>query len=191
MELISALADLEVSEDLHCARLLVLVYAFAGASGRLEGLSKLAKLDFLLRYPVLLERAVAARGRSPKDIKVEDHERNSVESRMVRFRYGPWDHRYYRLLTVLVAKGLISLHADGRRVNIALTSVGTTVAENISNSKEFEDWTRRSRILKSTLDLTASNLIRFIYKTFPEIVSLKLNEEIGLEHPLSESSDHN
>jgi hypothetical protein len=178
MELISALADLEMSEDLHSARLLVLLHTFAGHSGKLEGLSKLAKLDFLLRYPVLLERAGVARGRSSHLVKVEDYERNSVESRMVRFRYGPWDHRYYRLLTILVAKGLISLHADGRRVNIALTSEGTIVAETISKSAEFEDLTRRARILKSALDLTASNLVKFIYKTFPEIVSLKLNTEI-------------
>lgn len=51
---------LEGDDSLHLGRLLVLIDAFAGKAGdqKLEGLTKLAKLDFLLRYPAFLERAI-------------------------------------------------------------------------------------------------------------------------------------
>lgn len=63
MDLIRALAELEQSPELHLARLLVLLGEFGGAdgTGRVEGLTKLAKLDFLLRYPAMLERALVRR----------------------------------------------------------------------------------------------------------------------------------
>ena len=40
-------------------RLLLLIDAFTGATRSLEGRTKLAKLDFLLRYPNYLRRALA------------------------------------------------------------------------------------------------------------------------------------
>lgn len=182
MDMVEALADLEINPDLHCARLLLLLNAFAGedGTGEVEGLTKLAKLDFLLRYPVLLQRALAARGKSTRQVKVLDHERNSVESKMVRFRYGPWDHRYYRLLNVLVAQGLARLTRDGRRVHIGLTGEGIQAARALLETDEFEDIARRARLLKTGVDIQATHLVRFIYETFPEVVSLKLNERIEM-----------
>ncbi len=48
---------LEGDDALHLGRILVLLRAFSGRSGNypVEGLTKLAKLDFLLRYPTYLE----------------------------------------------------------------------------------------------------------------------------------------
>ena len=109
MDFVQTVADLDQSPELHVARLLVLLDAFAedDQGGAIEGLTKLAKLDFLLRYPVMLERALEAKGRSIQDVQLEDHERYSVESEMVRYRFGPWDHRYREFLNILVAKGLV------------------------------------------------------------------------------------
>ncbi len=83
MDLMEAMADLELSDDLHEARLLVLLRAFAGETGaeKIEGLTKLAKLDFLLRYPVFLERALKKRGASTRAVELQPHEEMSVESR--------------------------------------------------------------------------------------------------------------
>src|ERR1041384_107883 len=100
MDLVRTCAELERNDDLHLARLLILLNVFAGRDGThtVEGLTKLAKLDFLLRYPAYLERAVKARLEGQEDertverVSVADFERRSIESRMVRFRYGPWDH---------------------------------------------------------------------------------------------------
>jgi hypothetical protein len=100
--------------------------AFGGRRGDqpIEGLTKLAKLDFLLRYPVYLERALVARDAPEAAAQVEDYERNSVEAHMVRFRYGPWDHRYRRFLNILVGKGLAAVRVEGRTITIQLTRSG-------------------------------------------------------------------
>jgi hypothetical protein len=105
LRLIQAVAETENLDDFHLGRLLVLL---ASADARkstpatkakaVEGITKLAKLDFLLRYPTALERALIELGRDPADAKVQSRERSSIEAKMVRFRYGPWDARYRRWL---------------------------------------------------------------------------------------------
>jgi hypothetical protein len=63
LELARALATTERDDNLHTARLLLLMAAHASDKGRsIEGLTKLAKLDFLLRYPNCLERALTSSG---------------------------------------------------------------------------------------------------------------------------------
>jgi hypothetical protein len=181
MDLVESVAELENNDHLHEGRLLVLLGAFAGTNGtgKVEGLTKLAKLDFLLRYPVLLERALAARSRSTAAVQVQPYERDSVESRMVRYRFGPWDHRYRRFLNLLVARGMVQVHVDGRTVNIGLTARGREMSGLLSATADFRDTARRAAALKSHLDLTATNLMKFVYDTFPELSSLNMNEEIG------------
>ena len=181
MDLVETIAELDGEPDLHAARLLVLISAFSGTEqgDAVEGLTKLAKLDFLLRYPVMLDRALAAKGRSTRDVELEDHERLSVESEMVRYRFGPWDHRYREFLNILVGKGLVAVSVEGRKVVIALSERGRTVASDLSASPEFWDYARRSTLLKRHFDLQAATLMRFIYDTFPEIVSLRSNEKIA------------
>jgi hypothetical protein len=160
---------------------LLLLNAFAGedGSGSVEGLTKLAKLDFLLRYPVMLERALQAKGRTIRDVQMAEHERQSVESAMVRYRFGPWDHRYRELLNTLVAKGLATVSIEGRTIVISLTDRGRGAAVQLSNEAAFEPYARRSQLLKRHFDMTATNLMNFIYETFPEVVSLKTNEVIS------------
>lgn len=180
MDLIRAIAQLEALPELHEGRLLILMGAFAGAdgAGRIEGITKLAKLDFLLRYPVLLERALLAKGRSISAVRVQEHERASVESQMVRYRFGPWDHRYRKVLNSLVAKGLTSVGIEGRTVSIGLTEAGLRASAELSSSEAFEDVARRARALRSHFDLNATNLMRFIYATFPELLTLRKNAPI-------------
>lgn len=179
IDLVQAIADLDQEPQLHAARLLVLLSTFAeGAHGNsIEGLTKLAKLDFLLRYPVMLERALAAKNR-PTDVKVEEHERFNVESQMVRYRFGPWDHRYREFLNILIGKGLASICIQGRSVVISITDDGRGCAERICADQTFEPYLHRARVLKRYFDLTATNLMHFIYDTFPEVISLRSNDPI-------------
>lgn len=181
MDFVETVANLDQSPQLHAARLLLLLDAFAeeDGSGAIEGLTKLAKLDFLLRYPVMLERALEAKSRSTKEVQLEDHERYSVESQMVRYRFGPWDHRYRDFLNMLVAKGLASISIEGRKVVIAATEAGRARAVQLSNDDLFVQYARRAKLLKRHFDLTATNLMRFIYDTFPEIISLRSNAPIS------------
>jgi hypothetical protein len=181
MGLVEALAELEGNDELHGARLLVLLSAFCGSDGlgEIEGLTKLAKLDFLLRYPVLLERALRARNKSVANLGLQPYERDSVESRMVRYRFGPWDHRYRRFLNLLTARGLARVRVDGRTINIGITTRGQEVVEQLVRSGQFGDITRRAIALNGALDLTATNLMKFVYETFPELASLSMNEVIA------------
>jgi hypothetical protein len=181
MDIVETVANLDQFPELHAVRLLLLLDAFAedDQRGAIEGLTKLAKLDFLLRYPVMLERALAAKGRSTREVQLEDHERHSVESEMVRYRFGPWDHRYREVLNLLVAKGLASVSIEGRKVVIAATEAGRNRARQFSNDDLFVQYARRARVLKRHFDLTATNLMRFIYDTFPEVVSLRSNAPIS------------
>jgi len=180
MSLVETIANLDKSLDLHAARLLILINAFTNTGGEstVQGLTKLAKLDFLLRYPVMLERALIVKGRSTRDVGLEDYERQNVESEMVRYRFGPWDHKYRTLLNYLVAKGLVTINVEGRTVVIALTDAGSDCAHALTADDSFEQYTRRSKILKTHFDLTATNLMKFIYDTFPEIISLRSGASI-------------
>jgi len=67
MNIVEAVAGLEQPVELHLARLLLLLDTFAqdARNPSIEGLTKLAKLDFLLRYPVMLERALLASANRP------------------------------------------------------------------------------------------------------------------------------
>jgi len=180
MDIVRAVTDLDQSPHLHVARILILLHAFTRGSqgGPIEGLTKLAKLDFLLRYPVMLQKALEVRGRSTSDVHLESHERMSVESQMVRYRFGPWDHRYREFLNILVAKGLAAVSVEGRKVVISITATGTRVAEELASSVQFAPHAVRAQALKRHLDLSATNLMNFIYETFPEVVSLKSNAPI-------------
>jgi hypothetical protein len=98
-------ASLPLSPDnvveFHAARLLLLI-SLCGTGGRIDGLTKMAKLDFFVRYPDFF--AVAK-----KDAVRSSESEESVESAMVRHHYGPWDKRYYHVLAYLEAKQLISI----------------------------------------------------------------------------------
>jgi hypothetical protein len=179
MDLVEAITELDAEPDLHAARLLILISAFSSTDqGTVEGLTKLAKLDFLLRYPVMLERALVAKNRSTRDVRLEDHERLSVESQMVRYRYGPWDHRYREFLNILIGKGLVTVRVEGRRIVITLTDNGKDLATELSDNQAFQDYARRSALLKRHFDIMGTSLMKFIYETFPEVVSLRSNEKI-------------
>lgn len=182
MDLVQTIADLDHCPDLHAARLLLLIDAFAAGQqgGPVEGLTKLAKLDFLLRYPIMLERALEAKGCSIREVQLEDHERHSVESEMVRYRFGPWDHRYREFLNILIAKGLASISIEGVKVVITATELGRNQAQQLAENEIFEQYVKRARLLKRHFDMTATNLMKFIYKTFPEILSLQSNTRIQI-----------
>jgi hypothetical protein len=180
-DIVPLLASLEDDPELHQARLLVLLDAFAGGSGSepINGLTKLAKLDFLLRYPTYLERALAATGRNGSRVAVQSHERTSVESSMVRYRYGPWDFRYRQLVDLLVCRRLAWAEVRGRTVRVGLTEEGRAVAQRLSATSEFAEVRRRAGLLPGPFrTMGATRLKNFVYEVFPEIIDMRLGEQI-------------
>ncbi len=175
MPLFESTVVLETSDAFHMSRLLLLIDMFSGQdhTGSVQGITKLAKLDFLLRYPGNLERALVAKGVKKELAAVKDFERHNVESTMVRFRYGPWDFRYRRFLNLLVARGLIHLHVSGRTVHVSATAQGHSIATSLSHAEEFDELRSRIRLLKTHFDVGGTTLMKFIYDTFPELTNLR------------------
>ena len=179
-ELFYILLSLEKDENAHVARILLLLRAFAGSEnkGEIEGLTKLAKLDFLLRYPVYLERALDYKHQNYKRVNILEHERRSVESQMVRFKYGPWDFRYRQFINILVAKGLVYIRPEDKTFNLGLTPEGLILADSLKQEQAHSDIYTRSQIIHRNFDYSGTYLKDFIYKVFPEIVTLQYGKKI-------------
>lgn len=174
------LLELDKDEDSHLGRILILINVFAGVEGKKEikGLTKLAKLDFLLRYPAYLERAMEAIEKNPERVRLKSYEKKNVESKMVRYKYGPWDFRYRKFINKLVGLGLIYIRIEGRSINIGITDKGREIFFILNNNQTHKDTVDRAKIINSNFNKSGTNLMRFIYKTFPEIGSLKYGTPI-------------
>jgi hypothetical protein len=182
LKLIHLAAEIEHSDDFHVARLVLLLKAAAGRSDKpVQGIMKLAKMDFLLRYPNCLVRALRAIGKEIEAQKIPEEERDTIEARMIRFRYGPWDKRYRRWIGLLVSKGLAHTYLDGRTVNVRLTPAGIDVAARLAELDEFRQLANRSHIVASMFgNYSATKLKDFVYKVFPEIVDMQWGRHIEL-----------
>jgi len=184
MKLFKIIADLEDNPKLHLARLLILLKAFKNneEDKGIDGKTKLVKLDFLLRHPVYLERALKAKKIPDNAVAIMDYERDNIESSMIRYRFGPWDPRYDTFINLLVGMGLCELVKKGRMIYIDLTQKGCETAIKLSKADEFENIANRAQILKRYFNQSGTNLMNFIYDTFPEIVSLRSGETITYEY---------
>jgi hypothetical protein len=156
--------------EFHAGRLLLLL-RICGTANRITGLTKLAKLDFFVRYPKFFERVV---GRATVD------DEGSVESVMTRHHYGPWDQRYYHVLAFLEGSGLITVGPEGRAIKLELTSEGAALADRLKINDAFVNLTDQMRLVKKEFgSKTGSALKKLIYQTFAREVGRKeLGEEI-------------
>lgn len=156
--------------EFHAARLLLLL-SICGTSGRIDGLTKLAKLDFFVRYP---DFYAVAKGTAEAPTKT----RSTVESAMVRHHYGPWDKRYYHILAYLESKKLIQVSKQGKGYRIALTDEGKARAKKLVAKNSFIDLATRMRDVKKTFGAKSGNTLKnLIYSIF--------DEEVG-KRPLGE-----
>lgn len=156
--------------EFHAARLLLLL-STCGVSGRIDGLTKLAKLDFFARYPDFFDVARGqAMGRTSPG--------RTIESAMVRHHYGPWDKRYYHVLAQLEAKGLIQVSKEKKTYRIALTDLGREHAKRLAALPSFNSLVARMKEIKKTFGgLSGSSLKDMIYSIF--------DREVG-QRPLGE-----
>lgn len=173
----------------HAARLLLLIARCGTPQGRgaqkrpgIKGRTLLAKLDFFLRYPTYLIRAAAVQG---KPLGLEDiglpslDEIDSVESRMVRYLYGPWDHVYYTALAYLIGKELIRVELEGGTEIFRLTDRGAEIAAALATDSAYIDLTQRARAVHQVFgSISGGRLKDFIYRHFPEIIGRKLGATI-------------
>jgi hypothetical protein len=174
-------ADLAtMREDLayHQARVLLVVTATAaerGHAGKLDGLTKLAKLDFLVRYPALATEVLEPLDvRDPRLHLGEDEVRDptAVEAPMTRYKYGPWDDRYYAIIGALVGRGLLR-YTKGRKGSVALvpTPAGRQLAAQMAATAEWAEIADRSRaVAEASRGLTGSSLKNLIYQRLADLM---------------------
>lgn len=159
------------------ARLLLLIDAFSGGAANLEGRTKLAKLDFFLRYPSYLRRAVSIRGHA--DALPDDSvENDSIDTQMVRYRYGPWDPSYFAILGRLIGKGLIEPVPGRRGVGYRASESGCRIARALRTEPAWSDVVQRIAVLRKRMNLSGNTLKQFIYENFPEVAQARWGDQL-------------
>lgn len=157
--------------------MLLLIHAFTSSSRGLEGRTKLAKLDFFLRYPEYLRRALEIRdAHLPGE---SSQYTGAIEKSMIRYRYGPWDPAYFAILGRLQGKGLIKTRPGPRGALAYHTSeLGGEIAESLAATAEWESVAVSAKLLRRYLDLSGTNLKRFVHEHFPEVTHSKWGDEL-------------
>ena len=146
--------------EFHAGRLLLLLQT-CGTSGKIRGLTKMAKLDFFVRYPDFF-----------KVVRGQDVEGAPIEAAMVRHHYGPWDKRYYHVLAFLEARGLIAVSKQGKSVHLALTKAGKKLADRLLEEPSFTPLVAHMRqVAEAFGKQTGNELKALIYRTFGKDVS--------------------
>lgn len=152
------------------ARLLLLIDVFSTSTRCLEGRTKLAKLDFLLRYPLFFRRAISIQTSITLPSKVIEEE-ESIESRMVRYRYGPWDPSYYAILGSLIGKGLVDPVPTSNGIGYRTTKIGKGLSYTLAKTDAWGEVYTSAKALKKYFNWSGTSLKDFIYRHFPEVVS--------------------
>jgi len=159
--------------DYHAARILLLISAFSHSKRNgIDGLTKLAKLDFLLRYPAMLERLslMEANEVPPAHLRATDDERLAVESRMIRYKYGPWDDRYYPILGMLLGTGLVKSSGGKGRLRMSVTGDGKRVASQLTALPTWRLSAERCEFIAANFNTTGNRLKDLIYENLPDVV---------------------
>jgi hypothetical protein len=165
------------------ARILLLIDKFshsARAQGSLEGRVKLAKLDFLLRYPGHLGKVLAARGASSEELLSLADDEGPIDSRMMRYRYGPWDPAYYALLGSLIGRNLVELVplTGTTGLGYRTSARGRQLASDLLADESFAAIGRRLDLLKKYLDKSGTTLKNYIYDFLPDVADANWHEEL-------------
>lgn len=151
--------------EFHAGRLVLLLSTCGGATGAINGLTKMAKLDFFVRYPDFFK--VVRHGRDQQPFQHSQ----AVEAAMVRHHYGPWDKRYYHVLAFLEARNLITVKKSAKSYRIALTRQGKRAAESLAAAPAFAALDHAMREVSESLgDKNGNELKNLIYATFKEEV---------------------
>jgi hypothetical protein len=170
----------------HQARVLILIDAICRApvhNKRLEGLTKLAKLDFLVRYPALAPDVLERLDPSDTRLHLQDEDSSrpaDVEAPMIRYKYGPWDDRYYPIIGALVGRGLIRYAQPGRgSLALAPTPAGRRLTRELTAANEWADIGDRCiAIAEASSGLSGNALKNLIYQHLASLMDRPLRQVI-------------
>lgn len=177
IELIRNAIRLEEDRNYNIARLLILISVLNGKSEErsINGIEKLGKLDFLLKHPTILQRAI---GNPNVNLRIAEHEKNSVSTRLAEYKYKPWDRKYRELVAIMGSKDLIKVTLnDARHIIIRITPKGIEIATRLMEQSEFRDIAERSKLIKSYFRSVSTNhLTRIVQGSIPRRWSAVLEE---------------
>ncbi len=163
------------------ARVLILIAAFSGTVDRpqaLEGRIKLAKLDFLIRYPKYLARALRTRRAPEASVASIEPEPNPLQDRMIRYRYGPWDPSYYAVLGSLIGRGLVDPVPFARGVGYRASVRGRTLVASLLSDETWMATHQRAALAKRHLNLSGTKLKELLYEAIPEMTNAHWHAEL-------------
>lgn len=162
--------------EFHAARILLLV-RLCGTANRIDGLTKLAKLDFFVRYPSFFAEACRETGQA---LPRESDPAAPVEAHMVRHHYGPWDKRYYQVLAFLEGARVleVTIQPNGS-YRFRLTPEGAERADALAATPAFDALVRQMRAVKSVFGpKSGDTLKKLIYRVFDTQVARRLLGEV-------------
>ncbi|GGV48088.1 hypothetical protein GCM10010495_77380 [Kitasatospora herbaricolor] len=174
--------DPDDSPDFHASRLLLLLAECGSQPGpHIAGRTKLAKLDFFLRYPAFLERAhevLADTAHGGTVFRASMPE--EVEAPMIRYRFGPWDPRYRQFLAFLGARDLVTITTSHKPERVRLTVRGKKTATVLAAMEEFQPIVARCHAMRGNLaEWSGTELKDLVYQLFPtEVADLAYHQEI-------------
>ncbi|WP_371799150.1 hypothetical protein OG963_15270 [Streptomyces sp. NBC_01707] len=163
-------------------RVLLLIDGFShkprGIGRCLEGRVKLAKLDFLLRYPKHLSRVLEKLGVEIQRPELLDTDA-PLDSRMMRYKYGPWDPSYYAVLGSLIGRGLVRVEPleSANGLGYSTTAIGADLSESLRDDESFYVIDSRIKLLRRHLDKSGSTLKKYLYE-LPEVADSTWHEEL-------------
>lgn len=178
-----------VVDDLayHQARVLLLVRAVAANPGharKLDGLTKLVKLDFLVRYPALASVILDDLADDEPRMHTSEAEVSApteVQDPMTRYKFGPWDDRYYPVVGALVSRGLLR-YVKGRRGSVALTATptGKKLADALTQDPLWQETADRCEaVAEASEGLTGNALKKRIYDRLADLMDRPNREVIS------------
>ncbi|MFQ6310101.1 hypothetical protein [Lysobacter capsici] len=152
--------------EFHAARLLLL-FRICGVSNRIDGLTKMAKLDFFVRYPDFFQAAKAAVAPDADPGDTSNAIVEATEAAMVRHHYGPWDKRYYQVLASLESRRLIEVTKEKSSYRLSLTATGKERADLLAKTVSFTPVVARMKDVKRVFGGKSGDYLkRLIYRLF-------------------------
>jgi hypothetical protein len=142
----------------HEARVLVLIVAFSANGSGVPGLDVLARLDFLLRFPTILDRVRSPGPMWPGTLAAGPAERQAITAAFAPAHYGLWSDRYRLITGALAGRHLIVVPADRNPSGFVASGSGQRTAQHLTESAAWGRTGARADFLYEHLPVVADQL---------------------------------
>lgn len=180
MEVYNILKIIDRDVETQLSRIIILIYELSGKefNARIKGINKIAKLDFLLKYPTYLNEILSASNTNVR-VSIESFENDSIETLMSSYLYTPWDMKYRKYFNLLISKDLISIGFEDDDYYIQITSKGVSLVQSLYENKLFNEFQKRASVIRTHFGSYTDNyLSKIFYDRIPELTTLTKNDSV-------------